>query len=145
MAGPLLQAVCARWAAAAGGVTDVPARGGGAEMAGWEDVWGGGAVKAPGRAADKAAGCYGGEAARVVDLCRARAVLLGGATGALRALGAAQAEAASGEVAVPVVRVKNWLADDHDPATTAGFRVLRRRGAMLRRSRGVCVWRAVRA
>ena len=74
-------------------------------------------VKSPLRAATKAAGCYGGDLSRLLDVCRARAVFssVDALTACLR-----MAAAASG---VRIVRVKNFMEEESDSWWTAGFRV----------------------
>ncbi len=74
-------------------------------------------VKAPARAAAKAAGCYAGDASRLLDVCRARAAF--DSVGAL----AACVAAASAAPGVRVVRVKNLMRAEGDAWGTCGFRV----------------------
>ena len=76
------------------------------------------AVKPPAAAAAKAAACYGGEAARLLDVCRCR-IVCDSAAGVARALAAV-----AGSPAARVVRVRNGLCDAHDPWAAGGFRAV---------------------
>ena len=76
------------------------------------------AVKCPWAAATKAVACYSGDVARLLDVCRCRIVFDAFADLA-RCLAAVAASPA-----VRVVRVRNWLRDEHDPFASAGFRAV---------------------
>ena len=95
-------------------------------------------VKRPDRAAEKALACYDGDVSRLLDVCRARLVFdgVGGLAACLRAIRAGPASGPP-EAEVEVVRVKNWMREDHDQWSTMGFRVGRARRAQgARRARG---------
>jgi hypothetical protein len=74
-------------------------------------------IKQPERAIEKAAACYGGDASRLVDICRARIVFKGVVD--LCTCFKAVCDAPD----VRVVRVKNSLAAAHDTRLAAGYRV----------------------
>jgi hypothetical protein len=134
-AGPL-HAAAVGWAGRFGGKLDEgrpdEARSGAAAAREEETLlgWlGRGLVKPPGRAVGKAAFCYGGDASRLLDLCRARIVFADPA-GLAACAASVLAEAARADALGPgppagvvVVRVKNGLRLRHDPDRTGGFRV----------------------
>jgi hypothetical protein len=125
---PVLWARCAAWAAESGG-TIPPHDHDGGGCAG-DAAWAGalpacleewvrrGAVKAPGRAAEKALACYGGDVSRVVDVCRAR-MAFDDAGGMLRCLREIRRDAPH----VRVVRAKDRLWPPDGGRRAAGFRV----------------------
>ena len=76
-----------------------------------------GAIKTPLRAVEKAAACYGGDASRLLDVCRARIVV------ADEAALAHALERIADDGAVRVVRVKDGVSGDVSAATFGGFRV----------------------
>ena len=76
-------------------------------------------VKAPARAVEKAAACYGGDVSRLTDLCRGRLVFAS-ADGVAECVRAVGREAP----AVEVVGVRNGLWPEYDARRSAGFRVL---------------------
>jgi hypothetical protein len=116
---PRLHARAAGWAAAAGAALRPPPRGPGGGGGAWgpEDWLRGGLVKRPERAAGKALARYGGDASRVLDLCRVRLVV----AGAAGAAAAAAAVAADG--GVRVVRVRGGGAEPGGGRPDDGFRV----------------------
>jgi hypothetical protein len=75
-------------------------------------------LKSPQRAVRKCLTCYGGDASRVVDLCRAR-ILFDRVADLTACLEAMQA----GQPSVRIVRVKNLMAAGYDSWATGGFRV----------------------
>jgi hypothetical protein len=77
----------------------------------------GGRLKPPSRAVEKALMCYGGDASRLLDVCRGRLAFRGPAD--LRA----GLEAVGGDPGVRVVRVRNGLRPEHGARCSAGFRV----------------------
>ena len=79
-----------------------------------------GVVKRPERSIDKALACYGGDVSRLTDLCRAR-IAFATAEGLAACVGLVARDQALG--AVEVLRVRNWMRDEHDAWPTAGFRV----------------------
>jgi hypothetical protein len=79
-----------------------------------------GFVKSPARAAEKVLVCYGGDASRLLDVCRGR-ILFGSAADLARCLELMLADAAAG--AVQIVRIRNSLCESFDAWVTAGFRV----------------------
>ena len=114
----------AEWAAASGGRLH-DARGGGAqgdrgEGQHWLEQWiARGFIKQPDRAIAKAATCYGADASRLIDVCRARIVV--------RGPGAAAACIAAVLADAPHVQlrfVKDRMRASYDAAETAGFRVI---------------------
>ncbi len=91
-----------------------------------------GLIKCPGRAAEKARLCYGGDVSRVVDVCRAR-VAVGGPAGAARFLEAAARGAR-------IVRVKNGMVDSGGSPTRCRYRVsVPRRASAPPRGRALMV------
>jgi len=74
-------------------------------------------IKRPARAVEKLLACYGGDASRLLDVCRAR-ILFTGIADVLRCAKAVQA-------AAPLVRIvgtKNSLRTGHDSRLTGGYR-----------------------
>jgi hypothetical protein len=118
---PALEARCAEWAAQAGGALRMPAAA--ADEAGplFPRAVRRGLLKAPGRAIEKALACYGGDASRLLDLCRCR-LAFPRAADLARCLAVIEAD-----TGVRVARVSNTLAPDHPARLTAGFRVRCRR------------------
>ena len=121
-AAPLLLAACTDLAAACGGRIDLAeARGATDELpASLRRLVLAGTVKDPERAVAKAATCYGGEAARLLDVCRCRIVV----DSALAASLCLEAVAAAEAEVMRVVRVRNWLLPGYDARATAGFRAV---------------------
>ena len=76
-----------------------------------------GVVKCPRRAVEKALACYGGDASRLLDVCRARMVVADMAA-LTRCL-----ERIADDSAVRVLRVKDGVGRDQDPAVHGGYRV----------------------
>ena len=76
-----------------------------------------GAVKSPRRAVEKALVCYGGDASRLLDVCRAR-VVVADMAGLARCL-----ERVAEDSAVRVLRVKDGVGCERDPAVHGGYRV----------------------
>ena len=75
-------------------------------------------IKRPARAVEKLLACYGGDASRLLDVCRAR-ILFTGVADVLRCAKAVQA-------AAPLVRIvgaKNSLRPGHNSRMTGGYRV----------------------
>jgi hypothetical protein len=117
---PALEGRCCEWAAQAGGALRMP-------TAATPDVYEAihlfprvirrGLLKAPARAIEKALACYGGDASRLLDLCRCRLAFRRAAD---LAHCLALIEADGG---VRVARLANTLAPGHPARLTAGFRV----------------------
>ncbi len=131
---PALLERAAAWADSGGGEVDAPPSpevggggrdGGGAGAAdagplpSVEELMRRGVVKRPERAIEKTLVCYGGDASRLRDLCRARLVF-SGVAGLLAA-----ARAAVADPAAAVVGVKNGMLVGGSATGTAGFRVER--------------------
>ena len=129
-AAEILSAYCAEWAALSDAVVDdgpmqdraaqpgsptQAERAGAAVAAGWWE--GRRCIKPLGRAVEKAAACYGGDASHLLDVCRARLVF-GRVADLVRGLQAVRA--APGVV---VARVKNGLSAAYDSRNTAAYRV----------------------
>ena len=76
-----------------------------------------GTVKAPRRAAEKAVSCYGGDASRLLDMCRAR-IVVADVMALARCL-----ERIAEDFTVRVVRVKDGIGCESDAAVSGGFRV----------------------
>jgi hypothetical protein len=74
-------------------------------------------VKCPRRAMEKALWCYDGDVSRLADVCRCR-VMFEGLEGICEFL-----EGLRGWQAFIVLRVKDYVSEDHDPRISCGFRV----------------------
>jgi hypothetical protein len=143
-AADILARACAGWAAASGGAVREPPHPAAADIATSAGQLAGGAgpagpwIKAPGRAAAKAAACYGGDVSRLLDLCRARIAFATPADLA-RALAALADSAGVGGPTplapvlpglgagmvrgVRVVRARSSMRPGSDAAAHGGFRV----------------------
>ena len=123
-AAQLLRDRLATWAAASGGRVHAPPAAssavglpGGEGLAAIEELVREGLVKPPPRAAAKAVACYGGDASRLLDLCRGRLAFVRAADLC------AAAAAVLVDRAVETVTVRNGMRPEADAAHSAGFRV----------------------
>ena len=134
-AAPLLERRCREWAARSGGRLDdaevepadrgpeVPPHGlDGAGSSAIDRLVRRRLVKGPARAIEKALARRGGDAARLLDVCRAR-ILFERVADVCACLEAVRAQRRE----VRVLRVANGMAPDRDAAPSGGFRVRRLR------------------
>ena len=123
MAAPLLEKQCRGWAERSHGELDDSdlgevGNGLGEGLPGMDRLLRARLLKLPGRAAEKALARYGGDAARVLDVCRCRLLFdaVGDIVDCLR-------EAAASAPAVRILCVRSSMHPLHDPILTGGFRV----------------------
>ena len=119
---PLLRAACGRWAAGSGGALDTADQRGAAAKApeGYGAAVAGEAfrhLKDPARAVEKVVTCYGGDASRLLDVCRCR-IAFGSVADLVHCL-----ELARADEGVEIVRVRNWMRLGSDAGAIGGFRV----------------------
>ncbi len=119
---PLLRTTCGRWAAGSWGTLDSSDQRGAAAAApeGYGAAVAGEAfrhLKDPARAVEKAVTCYGGDASRLLDVCRCR-IVFRRVVDLSRCL-----ELASADEGVEISRVRNGMRPGSDAGASGGFRV----------------------
>ena len=77
-------------------------------------------MKGPARAVEKVVTCYGGDASRMLDLCRAR-IIFTRVRDLARCVGLVCRECADGDVRVE--RLRNRFTSEHNSKLSGGFRV----------------------